>query len=130
LDDFARPLGLAFQLRDDLLGAFGDSSRTGKPVGNDLRSGKRTALLADGLAHADLEGRMLLARVAANASASDEDIAAILRLFETCGSRQRIENRIQQCAGESLAALADAPLDAHGIALLQRLTERVVVRAV
>jgi geranylgeranyl diphosphate synthase type I len=128
LDAYACPLGLAFQLRDDLLGAFGDSSRTGKPVGNDLRAGKRTSLMADALAHADAAGLALLARIADNPGGSAEDIAAAHRLFETCGSRQRIEDRISQAAQESLAALDDAPLDAHGVALLRRLAERVAVR--
>jgi geranylgeranyl diphosphate synthase type I len=49
LDHYGWPLGYAFQLRDDLLSAFGDPAETGKPVGNDLRSGKRTALIADAL---------------------------------------------------------------------------------
>ena len=46
LDRFAAPLGVAFQLRDDLLGTFGDPRATGKPAGNDVRRGKRTALVA------------------------------------------------------------------------------------
>ena len=45
--DFAQPLGIAFQLRDDLLGTFGDPAATGKPAGNDLRRGNRTPLVSD-----------------------------------------------------------------------------------
>ena len=46
LADFGLPLGVAFQLRDDVLGAFGDPEVTGKPSGDDLREGKRTVLIA------------------------------------------------------------------------------------
>ncbi|MFD0330942.1 polyprenyl synthetase family protein [Streptacidiphilus monticola] len=52
LGEFGLPLGEAFQLRDDLLGVFGDPARTGKPSGDDLREGKRTLLVAEALAHA------------------------------------------------------------------------------
>ena len=51
LSDYGVNLGIAFQLRDDLLGVFGDSTKTGKPSGEDLREGKRTQLLADALEH-------------------------------------------------------------------------------
>ena len=51
LSDYGVNLGIAFQLRDDLLGVFGDSEKTGKPSGEDLREGKRTKLLADALTH-------------------------------------------------------------------------------
>ena len=44
---FGNPMGEAFQVRDDLLGTFGDVEATGKPSGNDLRNGKRTALIAE-----------------------------------------------------------------------------------
>jgi geranylgeranyl diphosphate synthase type I len=46
LSEYGLPLGEAFQFRDDLLGVFGDPSVTGKPAGDDLREGKRTALIA------------------------------------------------------------------------------------
>ncbi|NED65133.1 polyprenyl synthetase family protein, partial [Streptomyces sp. SID10244] len=52
LRSIGHDLGVAFQLRDDLLGVFGDPDRTGKPSGDDLVAGKRTALLAVGLARA------------------------------------------------------------------------------
>ena len=52
LSAYGDPLGEAFQLRDDVLGAFGDSALTGKPVGDDLREGKPTPLLAIANEHA------------------------------------------------------------------------------
>src|SRR5204862_1544546 len=50
---FGADIGIAFQLRDDMLGVFGDPTVPGKPSGDDLREGKRTALLATALKRAD-----------------------------------------------------------------------------
>ena len=57
LSAYGDPLGEAFQLRDDILGTFGDSERTGKPVGDDLREGKPTPLLAEATAAGGRPGR-------------------------------------------------------------------------
>ena len=62
LTAYARPLGVAFQLRDDLLGAFGETEVTGKPYGNDLRAGKKTALVDEAETRLDAEGREVVAR--------------------------------------------------------------------
>ncbi len=64
--DFALPLGEAFQLRDDVLGVFGDPATTGKPAGDDLREGKRTVLVGLTLAKADDDRRTLCGRAAGN----------------------------------------------------------------
>ncbi|HEX4352350.1 MAG TPA: polyprenyl synthetase family protein, partial [Polyangiales bacterium] len=63
IERFGRPLGIAFQLRDDLLGTFGDSRATGKPAGHDLREGKNTALVAQARALMEGEARAQLERV-------------------------------------------------------------------
>jgi geranylgeranyl diphosphate synthase type I len=54
---YGRQLGEAFQLRDDILGVFGDPAQTGKPAGDDLREGKRTVLIAHTLRAADPDQR-------------------------------------------------------------------------
>lgn len=100
---YGRPLGIAFQLRDDLLGTFGDTSATGKPVGNDIRQGKRTALVAE--LHGDAPAEALLARVLGREDASDKDIAEVVRAMETSGAKARVEARLAELLAETRAAL-------------------------
>jgi geranylgeranyl diphosphate synthase type I len=107
-DRFARPLGIAFQLRDDVLGAFGDARATGKPVGADLRRGARTALVAE-VAKGE-EGRHLLSRVFDVAEAPDADVELLLEYMERSGARTRVEARISALLGEARFELASMPL--------------------
>jgi geranylgeranyl diphosphate synthase type I len=117
LDRFASPLGVAFQLRDDLLGTFGDPKATGKPAGNDLRRGKRTALVA-ALAD-DAEAAPLLKRVLGVEDASDADVAAVVARMEASGARGQVEARLRQLLSAAERELAAAPLGAVGKAWLQ-----------
>ena len=112
LDRFASPLGIAFQLRDDLLGTFGDPKATGKPAGNDLRRGKRTALVA-ALAE-DADADPLTKRVLGVADASDADVAALVARMETSGARARVEGRLRELLAVAEGELAAAPLSALG----------------
>ncbi|GAB2677036.1 polyprenyl synthetase family protein [Thalassiella azotivora] len=106
---YGEPLGLAFQLQDDLLGTFGDPAVTGKPAGDDLREGKPTLLLA--LARqgcADRE-RALLERAGAD-DVTDAEVAAITRVCETSGARAEVGLRIDRCVQQAHDALADPVL--------------------
>ena len=109
LSAFGLPLGEAFQLRDDLLGAFGDSAVTGKPVGEDLREGKPTPLLAAATARAAPEDGDLLGRVGAP-DLGDDEVAALQALLEGTGARHDAEARLHRLIGEAVGALAAAPL--------------------
>jgi geranylgeranyl diphosphate synthase type I len=127
LTRFARPLGVAFQLRDDLLGAFGEPDRTGKPLGSDLRSGKRTVLLLEALARSKPAGRARIERVLGKRRARDTDVRRALEAIEASGARARVEARIEELSAEARSAL-DRSLTAEGAALLDGavrvLTER------
>jgi len=104
LSRYGRPLGVAFQLRDDLLGIFGDAAATGKPVGNDIRQGKRTSLVA--AMEGDAVAAPVLARAFGRSDASAEDVAAVMRAMETSGARDRVEARLGRLLAESRDALA------------------------
>jgi geranylgeranyl diphosphate synthase type I len=109
LSAFGLPLGEAFQLRDDLLGVFGAESVTGKPVGDDLREGKLTPLLATASARCDAAGTRVLERVGQPDLRADE-IAAIRDLLVATGAVAEIETSIGMLVGESLAALEAIPI--------------------
>lgn len=112
IDAFATPLGVAFQLRDDVLGTFGDTAATGKPRFGDLRQGKRTSLVAAFVAARGARGVEALRPVLGQASASDADCEAVAREMHESGARARIEARVSELLTEArsrLGALAFTP---------------------
>ncbi len=123
---FAEPLGVAFQLRDDLLGTFGDARAMGKPAGGDLRKGKQTALVIEAMG--DPQAAKLLHRVLGRCDASEEDTRAALCGIVASGAAKRVEDRIAELARRSMHALDQARVGRQGRALLARavvaLTER------
>jgi geranylgeranyl diphosphate synthase type I len=110
LSDYGAPLGRAFQLRDDLLGVFGDPSATGKPVGDDLREGKLTPLLAASIAAADDGQAAVLAQVG-TPDLDDRDMRAVRDVIVATGAVDEMERRIASLVERALAALDAAPLD-------------------
>jgi geranylgeranyl diphosphate synthase, type I len=114
---FAEPLGVAFQLRDDVLGTFGDPAAMGKPASNDLLEGKRTALVVEALR--DPLAAEALGRVLGRRGASDDDVREAVGRMERCGARERVDARIRELTRQSRAALERAGLDARGRALLE-----------
>ena len=130
---FAGPLGIAFQLRDDLLGTFGNPRETGKPAGNDLRRGKRTPIVADlvaAAARAKAEGEEpdFFSRVFGNENASDADVAEVVAYLRASGAETRVEQRIAALAGESRAALERSSLTARGKELLSAIATAMTAR--
>ena len=115
------PLGEAFQLRDDVLGVFGDPSITGKSADDDLREGKQTLLIALTERAADDAGRRLLGDVVGRTTASAEEFDAVRRLIEESGARDAVEERITSRTAEARDAIASAPLAADARAALDAL---------
>lgn len=125
---FGEELGLAFQLRDDLLDAFGDPAVTGKQRGGDLRAGKRTGLLLRALAWSDAYHDTVLRNELAKPPA-DRDVAALLGVVERSGARAAAEADSERHHRQALAALdaIHAPEERKAMlrALAMRLLERV-----
>jgi geranylgeranyl diphosphate synthase type I len=109
LSAYGDPLGEAFQLRDDLLGAFGDETSTGKPVGDDLCEGKPTPLLAVATAKADDAQAAVLARVGDPTLGADT-IAAIQQVLTDTGAVDAIEASIAVLTTEALDAIQHADI--------------------
>ncbi|SDL83204.1 geranylgeranyl diphosphate synthase, type I [Corynebacterium mycetoides] len=107
---YGRDIGIAFQLRDDLLGVFGDESVTGKPVGDDLREGKRTVLLATALARLDAtdpaSAQTLRERV--GRATDPDELAHLAALVDSSGAVADVEKRIAALTTSGLNRLTDA----------------------
>ncbi|WP_254920390.1 polyprenyl synthetase family protein [Blastococcus mobilis] len=115
------PLGEAFQLRDDVLGVFGDPAVTGKSADDDLREGKQTLLIALAEEEADEAGRRLLAASLGNADAGPEEFDALRGLLESTGARARVEERITGQTARARSAIATAPIAEDARAALDAL---------
>ena len=125
---FGRPLGEAFQLRDDLLGVFGDEASTGKPAGDDLREGKPTVLLAVARRLAGFHGTRLLARVGA-VDLEDDEVDRLRHLLVECGASAGVERMIEERHARALDALQLMELPTPVDERLRELAARAIWRA-
>lgn len=129
LRDFGLPLGIAYQLRDDLLGVFGDPGVTGKPSGDDLREGKRTVLIA--LARAKLPSNAVrfLDELLGDRGLTELQVRMLQDAVRDSGAVEHVERIIRHNVELATSALEDAPIAASARDQLIRLTETVTTRS-
>lgn len=105
--------GVAFQLRDDVLGVFGDPAVTGKPSGDDLRSGKRTVLLAEAVERAERSdpaaATLLVSSVGTDLA--EDQVRELCSIIESVGALAAVEERIETLTRRGLETLGDAPIN-------------------
>jgi geranylgeranyl diphosphate synthase type I len=130
LSHYGLPLGEAFQLRDDVLGVFGDPAATGKPAGDDLREGKQTVLVALAAERAtDAQSKAL--RSGLGDPALDEDAVAQLRsVIADTGALADVERSITGLTDTALEALAAAPITSEAREVLTELAYAATARQV
>jgi geranylgeranyl diphosphate synthase, type I len=106
-------LGVAFQLRDDVLGVFGDPAVTGKPSGDDLRSGKRTVLLAEAVELADKSDPVAakLLRTSIGTELSEPQVRELCGVIESVGALAAVEEHIDVLTRRALDSLNSAAID-------------------
>ena len=129
LTAFGLPLGEAFQLRDDLLGVYGDPATTGKPAGDDLVEGKRTVLVALALDAASAGDAALLDR-SLGSPLSPEDVERLRGVIDASGAHAQVEAVIDELTDVALAALDRAAIDDAARAVLRGLASAVTHRSV
>ncbi|MTD53605.1 polyprenyl synthetase family protein [Amycolatopsis pithecellobii] len=128
LREFGRELGTAFQLRDDLLGVFGDPSVTGKPAGDDLREGKRTLLIALGLRQAGPAQAEVITAALGNPALSEKEVDQVRATLREAGAVSAVETRIDELTGTALSALRQAKLTEPATTALADLAARATQR--
>lgn len=128
LREFGLPLGIAFQLRDDLLGVFGDPSVTGKPAGDDLREGKRTVLVTLVRQKLPASAARVFDELLGDRTLDAEQIAMLQTAVRDSGAVEHVERAITHNLAQARAALADAPLARSAREELTALADAVTTR--
>jgi len=127
---YGLPLGEAFQLRDDVLGVFGDPAETGKPAGDDLREGKRTALVAMALETATSSQVAVIRKHLGDPHLSDEGVALLRGVITETGALQRVEALVETLLDDALTALEAAPVEDDAREVLRDLAVAATARSV
>ncbi|MEU8353549.1 polyprenyl synthetase family protein [Streptomyces sp. NPDC048845] len=122
------PLGEAFQLRDDLLGVFGDPAVTGKPCLDDLREGKYTVLLALAVERADRRQQRVLRDLVGDPGLDERGAGAVRAVLTATGAADRVEGMITARRREALLALEHSPFPSAVRGTLRRLATTATVR--
>jgi geranylgeranyl diphosphate synthase type I len=129
LSDYGLPLGEAFQLRDDLLGVFGDPSVTGKPAGDDLREGKRTVLIAMTNDRQSESQREIARKHFGKPDLDAEGVALLREIIESTGARAELEATIERLTEQALTAAQSGVFTEDGSAMLVELANIATKRS-
>lgn len=124
---YGREIGEAFALRDDLLGVWGDPTRTGKPAGDDLISGKPTVILSLATDRLDGSARRTLARVG-TAELTRDDVLELQEGIVSCGVVADVEGLISAHVAAALSALDERALDPEGVRELTQMAHQIAWR--
>jgi geranylgeranyl diphosphate synthase type I len=129
LSGYGLPLGDAFQMRDDVMGAFGDTAVTGKPVGDDLREGKPTPLMSRAVAAASPAQRAVLDMIG-RPGITPEEIARVQQVIVDTGALADLEAHIAALTESAIRAIEVAPITVEARDELIALAEYVSRRHV
>jgi len=129
LYEFGCRLGLAFQIRDDVLGIWGDSTITGKPAGDDLRAGKNSYPVVAGFERASAEQRKLLEELLADDKPREADVERGCLLLEEVGAREESERMAVEQAERAVTYLGDLPLNEEFRRNLEQLARFAATRS-
>lgn len=128
LTAFGHPVGMAFQLRDDVLGVFGDESVTGKPSGDDVREGKRTVLVAYAREALPAPARRILDELIGDPELDAAQVASVQRTMIDTGALDRVESLISDYAKQAERSLSGARLGNAAVGELRDLARAATVR--
>jgi geranylgeranyl diphosphate synthase type I len=128
--DYGLPLGEAFQLRDDVLGVFGDPIETGKPAGDDLREGKRTVLMAATIERATDSAKLKIEKLFADPDLDEDGVAILRSIIVESGALNQLEDLIESLTIAALTATRSELIDPIAQTLLHELVAVAIARRV
>jgi geranylgeranyl diphosphate synthase type I len=128
LSEYAIPVGIAFQIQDDILGAFGNEKKLGKPVCSDLREGKQTLLIAKALEFGNRDDREYVKKILGNKDVSAGEIKRFRDIVRDTGSLAYSQNLAKKFVEDGKAAIAKSGFDGKVKDFLAGIADYIVNR--
>ena len=125
---FALPVGIAFQITDDILGIFGDPKTTGKPADSDIKEGKRTILIWYAWNHGSDSQRSVLERVLGNENAKERDVEKVREIIVKTGALEYARELSKEYVKEGKEALRKMDISPKALEVLLDLADYIVER--
>ena len=130
LSDYAIPVGTAFQIQDDILGAFGNEKKLGKPVCSDLREGKQTLLVVKALENGDRHQKKTIEELLGKKEVSEEEIEKFRQIVRNTGSLEYSQILAKKLIGEGKKALRDSKIENGTKEFLAGIADYIVNREI
>lgn len=130
LSDYAVPVGIAFQIQDDILGAFGNEEKLGKPVCSDLREGKQTLLIAKALQNGNREQKKLIRKLLGNKNVTDEDIKKFRKVVRETGSLKYSQDLAKKYINDGKLSVEKFDFDQQSKQFLNGIADYIVNREI
>lgn len=128
LSEYSVPLGIAYQIQDDILGVFGSEKETGKPVGADIGEGKKTLLVVKALEFGDAEQRKKINIALGNKNISRDNVEEIRRVIEETGSLKYSRDLAKKLSDKSGAALEKSGLNEKSREFFTKVADFIIKR--
>lgn len=128
LSDYGLPLGIAFQIQDDILGMFGKEKEVGKPIDSDLKEGKRTLLVAKTLEKLKGKERERFLNILGNKKITRKEIVWAQKLIKETGALAYSQNLAKELTQKAKAAVKESPLQAKGKDFLLGIADYIIER--
>lgn len=127
-DDYSRPIGIAFQLVDDLLGIYGDEKTTGKPILSDLHEGKKTVLFVRALSASDVQQKKVLENALGNTKTTLKDLDKVRKVIDQTGAHKYVQDKARNNLKAALQALEMIDLHSNSKEALRQLSQFIINR--
>ncbi|MBA3064666.1 polyprenyl synthetase family protein, partial [Candidatus Woesearchaeota archaeon] len=128
LSEYAIPLGMAFQLKDDILGLFGSEEKLGKPADSDIKEGKKTILILKAIENADKEQKEFIVSALRNKNITEKELIKLRQIIKETGSLPYSENLAEKLVKKAKDAIKNSDFEKHGKDFFLEIADYVIKR--
>ncbi|MCK5413232.1 MAG: polyprenyl synthetase family protein [Candidatus Pacebacteria bacterium] len=128
LSNFAIPVGIAFQIQDDIIGVFGNEKKIGKPIGSDIQEGKRTFLITEAEKGADEDQKKILSSALGNKNLTQNELEKVRKVIKDAGALQNSENKAEELIKEAKNNIQCFSIDGKYKKVLNDFTDFIIMR--